>query len=77
LRRQGSVQILLTHLAPFIRLAATATLCLLPPRFRWEQGVKAKIMMENNVSLAGLLEPWNRGVRSSFTIKGGASRHHP
>jgi hypothetical protein len=38
--------------------------------------VKAKIMMENNVTLAGLLEPWKSGVRSSFTIKGGASRHH-
>jgi hypothetical protein len=25
---------------------------------------------------AGLLEPWKSGVRSSFTIKGGASRHH-
>jgi len=62
LRRQGSVQILLTYLTRFIRLAAACdTLSL--PRFRWEQLVKAKIMMENNVSLAGLLEPWKSGVR--------------
>ena len=36
--------------------AATATVCLSLPRFRHEPVGKTKIVMKNNVSLAGPLE---------------------